>query len=267
MLDAAAARFAAASVATLATLIVLRHAAWLCLRPRRTAPVESTPVESTPVGGTPGEGTLVEAGPSGHPAGLLAGAGLAAALFVGLAVLAVDGTLRGFDAFVAQSVAPLRGAASIVLLQLVTDMGSTGATTIVGLVAGVLLWTAGRAGDLRPLGLALLGAMATTWGAKYALALPRPEFVTSTVAVSPTFPSAHAAGAIALYGTLAVLVVRRLQRPRARFEVGFWALVLIGGIGFSRVFLGVHNASDVAAGCLVGSVWLLLALALARRRL
>ena len=43
----------------------------------------------------------------------------------------------------------------------------------------------------------------------------------------------------------------------------FWSLVLIALVSFSRIFLGVHFASDVAAGLLVGSFWLLVAFTLA----
>ena len=42
----------------------------------------------------------------------------------------------------------------------------------------------------------------------------------------------------------------------------FWSGALILLIGFSRVFLSVHYASDVAGGFLVGSIWLLAGIAL-----
>jgi membrane-associated phospholipid phosphatase len=39
--------------------------------------------------------------------------------------------------------------------------------------------------------------------------------------------------------------------------------VLIGSISFSRIFLSVHYASDIAAGLLVGGFWLLAGFAIA----
>lgn len=244
MPDGTLAGIAVASAATIVGLLMLRFLAWRCLRARLAA--------SPRTGGV-----------GRNRSTLLVLAALAAALFAAAAVLTMAGTPGGVDRAAAQWTAVLRSGASVAFWQLVTDMGSSGAVAIGAVVAGVLLWSAGRAGDLRPLGLALIGALATTWATKYALGLPRPVFVTTTTAVSPTFPSAHAAGAVALYGTLAWLVAARLPRPRARFEVGFWAVVLIAAIGFSRVFLGVHNASDVAGGYLAGAAWTLLALAIA----
>ncbi len=72
---------------------------------------------------------------------------------------------------------------------------------------------------------------------------------------------------MAVYGFLAFLIARTLPATRSRFEAGFWAAILIALIGFSRMILGLHYASDVAAGFLVGLFWLLAGFALAERRM
>jgi undecaprenyl-diphosphatase len=87
--------------------------------------------------------------------------------------------------------------------------------------------------------------------------------VTSETALSPAFPSAHATGAAAVYGFVAYAIIRDALSARQRFEVAYWSMVLIALVSFSRIFLGVHFASDVAAGLLVGSFWLLVAFTLA----
>ena len=203
------------------------------------------------------------------PATVRAGAALRLALAasvlillcaVGAAVLAgaTDGVDRavnyGFDAV---RVAPL-----VAFWLFVTDMGSGGATFAVALVVTLLLWTGGRAAAIAPLWLSALATKATVWAVKYLFALPRPVFVTEATAVSPTFPSDHAAMALAVYGFVGCLAGRALAVPRARFEAGWWTAVVVFAIGFSRIFLGVHYLSDVLAGYLVGAFWLLLALAL-----
>jgi len=58
------------------------------------------------------------------------------------------------------------------------------------------------------------------------------------------------------------VIARDLPRSRQRFEVAFWAAMIIGLICFSRVFLSLH-VSDIAAGLLVGTFWLLVGFAVA----
>jgi undecaprenyl-diphosphatase len=68
---------------------------------------------------------------------------------------------------------------------------------------------------------------------------------------------------MAVYGFLAYLTARELSELRQRFEVVYWAVVMIMVIGFSRIFLSVHYASDFAAGWLVGCFWILAGVAAA----
>lgn len=72
-----------------------------------------------------------------------------------------------------------------------------------------------------------------------------------------SFPSGHAAGSFAFaafIGSL-VLVGASGDGPRQRWRFAACALVVAGAtcIALSRVYLGVHFPSDVAAGCVLGS--------------
>ena len=73
-----------------------------------------------------------------------------------------------------------------------------------------------------------------------------PDRLHALVAVpsSPSFPSGHATTAFAAAAAIAVLV------PRLRIP----ALALAALVGFSRVYLGVHYALDVACGALLGAL-------------
>lgn len=83
----------------------------------------------------------------------------------------------------------------------------------------------------------------------------RPSFATEFVSNgSFSFPSGHAMESIVVYGLLAYLVAERF--PPSLPVVRFGWLSLVAVIGFSRVYLGVHYASDVAAGFAAGFVWL-----------
>src|SRR5690606_32838255 len=73
---------------------------------------------------------------------------------------------------------------------------------------------------------------------------------------SPSFPSGHAMGAFIGYGTVAYLVGRLSPTRRLRHVTWFVASLTIVAIGVSRMYLGVHYASDVLAGFLAGLAWL-----------
>ncbi|MDP9051680.1 MAG: phosphatase PAP2 family protein [Acidobacteriota bacterium] len=73
---------------------------------------------------------------------------------------------------------------------------------------------------------------------------------------SYSFPSGHSVFAVVVYGTLTYIGWRHLPRLWQRVAAVAIATSLILGIGYSRIYLGVHFPSDVAAGYYVGAVWL-----------
>lgn len=78
-----------------------------------------------------------------------------------------------------------------------------------------------------------------------------------------SFPSGHASGAMVVYGMLAYLLTRAL--PAAwKLPMALSSVALILCVGYSRVVLHVHYLSDVLAGFLVGSAWLIVCIGTAR---
>ncbi|PLS17090.1 hypothetical protein CVD28_13630 [Bacillus sp. M6-12] len=73
-----------------------------------------------------------------------------------------------------------------------------------------------------------------------------------------SFPSGHSMGAMVLYGTLAIIIIKIVNKKSYKAAAGFIAMLLILLIGVSRVYLGVHYPSDVVAGFAAGAAWLTL---------
>lgn len=195
-----------------------------------------------------------------------------AALYIGALLgglveelLEADELIR-LDESINQLIGPIRTEGMITVFTWITDLGGSPALIAVALVTTGLLWAHGRKHLIAPVWLTILGSQITTYAAKYVLARPRPEFVTEVAALTPSFPSGHTTSAMAVYGFIAYIIARDLMRTRQRFELVYWTAVLISLIGFSRMLLGVHYASDVAAGFLVGAFWLLLGFAYAEHK-
>lgn len=202
---------------------------------------------------------------TGLPLTLLAIAALyIAALIAGLTheIFEADETLR-FDETVNLALARWRHKSVIGTFMWITELGSGPALGAVAMTATAFLWTDRRPTLIIPLWVAFLGAQLTTWAGKYAIDRHRPEFIEGVSALSPSFPSGHATGAMAVYGFLAYAIARDAIGWRPRFEVVFWSSVLIILIGFSRMYLSVHYMTDVLAGFLVGGFWLLVSFAAA----
>jgi undecaprenyl-diphosphatase len=187
-----------------------------------------------------------------------------AALFGGLVdeVFEAEGLVR-VDDEADRLVALLRSEPGFRIFLWLTDLGAGPAFVAVGLVSTSFLLIENRLNYVPALWTTLLGAQVTTWIGKYAIDRTRPEFLEIATAAAPSFPSGHATAAMAVYGFLAYVVVRRVHSRRARFEVIYWTAVLIALIGFSRIFLRVHFLSDVLSGFLVGGFWLLVGVAVA----
>ena len=70
------------------------------------------------------------------------------------------------------------------------------------------------------------------------------------------FPSGHTMGATLFYGVLAVLLVHSVRAWRFRVLSVSGALLVVGLIGLSRIYLGAHYLTDVLGAIAVGLAWL-----------
>ena len=115
----------------------------------------------------------------------------------------------------------------------------------------LLLRWARRRREATELVLAMLGGVLLNQLLKTYFNRPRPgNALLNTLGLS--FPSGHAMLGLTFYGCLAWLLARHFGRPG-------WAVVLLlwaGLIGFTRVYLHAHYATDVLAGFAGGAAWL-----------
>lgn len=84
---------------------------------------------------------------------------------------------------------------------------------------------------------------------------PRPSEVLKLVTeTSYSFPSAHSMINTALYMIIVFLILSKEDCKKRRILLSVLFLILILGIGISRVYLGAHYFGDVVAGWILGTL-------------
>ena len=128
--------------------------------------------------------------------------------------------------------------------------------TASALALAVLLWRRQGVDALWLLCTVGGGATLNDW-VKHAVRRPRPgDEGLSVVATDFSFPSGHVANATLLYGALALLLVGHLRARAWQAAVLLAAAGAVVLVAASRLALGAHYPSDVAAGAALALAWL-----------
>ena len=131
----------------------------------------------------------------------------------------------------------------------ITRLGSGYLLLPLSVCIGFLLSRAGRSTEAVLLNLSLILTMASVHALKLIFRRPRPTITELLVPMPPdwSFPSAHTAQATAFFLSL-TLIASRILPPFWANLVALISLLIMGIVGFSRVYLQVHFISDVLAG-------------------
>ena len=144
------------------------------------------------------------------------------------------------------------------IFTLVSLIGSPVAMAVVGVGGAIIIAVRRQWFALGAWVAAFVGAGALTFVLKMIIQRPRPIGAEAFLhGETFSFPSGHALGSLVGYGMLAwVIGSNWIETARGRWWLGVATALLIGAIGISRLYLGVHYFSDVVAGYAVGVLWL-----------
>ncbi len=185
---------------------------------------------------------------------------------IGLALLVITDASDPFDRTIISAVRDPVLADPLSFLRPITELGSTGAVIVVGLLvfavgAAIGPWRHGLIGAIT-IALASIGLQLT----KAVVARTRPDLLEPLVVEHGfSFPSGHATLSMVAYGVLAVLISRSRLPWAAQLPIIIALGVLIVLIGVSRVWLGAHYPTDVLAGWIAGWVIVMLYASFTRR--
>ena len=145
--------------------------------------------------------------------------------------------------------------ASALFLAITTAGGALGMVSLVGIVLAVLVarrrfrWAA-------YLAITSLGGFLLNQLLKIQYVRPRPDLSAAVLdATGYSFPSGHTMSGTVVLGALAYLAARSAREWKNKSAALAALSTFALAIGISRIYLGVHWASDVAAGFAAGLVW------------
>ena len=183
----------------------------------------------------------------------LAGVGFTATVD---AVIEGKGSARG-DRTIERFVVQHRTAMLTDLFRIITRLGGVGVVAPLGVA--VVLFLAWRRHTVLAFGLVVAtGGVAVIIAiTKLLVARSRPPIRLQLVSAhGAAFPSGHSAESIACYGVLAWIIIQLAPSRLVRVSACVAAGVIAFAVGCSRLYLGVHWASDVVSGWFVGIAWL-----------
>ena len=143
------------------------------------------------------------------------------------------------------------------ILEIITTLGEWWVILIITAIVSVFLIIKRKNIHTFILWLVVLGTTADTFILKTIIHRPRPfDIIVNETSFS--FPSAHSAFSIALYGFIAYFFWQKARNKSAKVGIVTGSAILIALIGFSRLYLGAHYLSDVLGGYILGAFWLAL---------
>lgn len=138
----------------------------------------------------------------------------------------------------------------------ITFLGQPSVLVVLSLSLGIWLLFQHRRLEATTLAIAALGAAGLNYWLKELFTRDRPALWDRVVDVRYySFPSGHAMVSVVMYGLIGYLLAKIF--PRWRGLIFILTVLLVVAIGFSRLYLGVHWPTDIAAGYAAGLVWLI----------
>ena len=191
--------------------------------------------------------------------------------FIALADEVFEGDTEHFDRMVA---AAMQGSAPgydpigpVWAEELARDVTALGSYAFLGFLSfgiiGYFLLT-----DRKPraalVGISVSGGLIISNLLKTVFDRARPDIPTDVKVFSASFPSGHAMLSAVTFLTLGALLAQGSVDTRVKAYIAVLAIILTVAVGTTRVYHGVHHATDVLAGWCVGSAWALLCWTVAR---
>ena len=165
-------------------------------------------------------------------------------LFILITILMINNNTKVFDDTIYNYIFSLRSDLLDTIFKTITKFANTISVII---VVFILLIFLGKE-NIYKLMLTVGITVGTNQLLKHTIRRVRPDHLRLIKETGYSYPSGHSMVSVALYGLLIYLIHKNVKNKVLRVILIIPLLVLILGIGISRIYLGVHYPTDVLAG-------------------
>lgn len=178
-------------------------------------------------------------------------------LFIWLAVAVSTGRMQDFDSTIRTRIHERASPAVTEVMQACSALGSLVFVIVSSLVLIVVFRKIGEPQSAAALAWTVGGAIILENILKYGFQRARPpDPFFESAPPTYSFPSGHALFSVCFYFCVARAMLLKIARRPARVLVYVAIVAIVGMIGLSRIYLGVHYPTDVLGGYLIGAAWL-----------
>ncbi len=186
-------------------------------------------------------------------------------IFFGLATLVTHGGIGFDEPFQAFAVSSRSSVLSPIMFTL-TNVFQPVVLLAVALIVTVILFYKKQRVWALFFFVSIVGALISVEIFKNIFAIARPQ---NHIIIESgwSFPSGHATGVSVFFYMTLYAVYKYIRQKVAAFFMFVLALVIVIGVCFSRLYLGVHYLSDIFAGISLGTFWATMSILLLERTL
>ena len=178
------------------------------------------------------------------------------AIFIVVLVNVLNGNVEGFDKSIYSAISSLKSDFITAFFKTITKFADAETLILIALV-GLIVIKNRKIGASIAVNLLCSGFVNHL--IKELVQRPRPPIELRMVEESSfSFPSGHAMTSATFYGLIIYFILKNVKNKKLRNTICITLSLLIFLIGISRIYLGVHYASDVLAGFTFAIVYLVL---------
>ena len=185
-------------------------------------------------------------------------------LFIGI----ITNKIEFFDNYIHELILSIRTPNLTNILTLFTNIGGIISVSFITLVLTIVMLVLKKRTYSIGIILNVLFSSLIYIVLKNIIQRPRPPIQERLIEeIGYSFPSGHSTNSIAFYGFIIYLIYNNIKNKLLRNILIIILSILIFLIGFSRIYLRVHYASDVIAGFCLGIICVILFISIIYKRI